>query len=263
VSALRKPTPEYDDYDYEAEAPLADGAMSFLAHLDELRKRLIISLAAIVIGFAVALVFYERLLSFVLEPLARALPPGGRLIYTEPTEGMAVAIYAGLLAGLMLASPVVLWQVWLFIAPGLYAREKRLAIPFVASASLCFVGGAAFSHYIAFPAASEFFASFSNEFMEFRPRVSASFSFYIRMTLVFGLAFQMPTLAMVLARMRLITARWLIRNFRYAFLAIFIIAAVVTTTGDPLGQLTLAVPMLVLYGISIIVAWICAPRRPA
>lgn len=261
MSALRKPTPEFElDTDSRQEAHV-EGAMSFLEHLDELRTRLIIAVAAIVGGLIVACFFIDRLFAFVMRPIQASLPAGERMIFTEPTEGIAAYMQIAALAGLLIASPVVLWQVWLFIAPGLYAREKRLAIPFVLSATLCFVTGAAFSHFVAFPAAVQFFASFSSEYLEFKPRLAPNLSLYLRMVLGFGLVFQMPTLTMFLARMRMVTAGWLARNFKYGALAIFIIAAIVTPGTDPFSQAMMAVPMLVLYGISIVVAWICAPRR--
>ena len=256
MSALPKYTPEYDD-DLE---PQGLGAMGLLEHLDELRKRIIVALSAVAVGALLGFTVGDRMFEFVMQPLRKALPPNAVMIYTEPTEGFSVYLQVVLLTGILLASPVVLWQVWAFIAPGLYGREKRIVVPFVVSATCCFVGGAAFSHYIAFPAAVTFLASFSNDYILFRPRLGPNFALYIRMVLMFGIVFQMPTLTMFLSRLGLVTARWLIRHVKYAVLLIFIVAAVATPTTDPSGQVILAVPMLVLYAISIVVAWVCAPR---
>jgi sec-independent protein translocase protein TatC len=257
MSALPKYTPDYDD----DPQPLREGTMGLLEHLEELRRRLIVALSAVVGGALVGLIVADRVFDFVMQPLRQALPAGAERIYTEPTEGFGVYLQVVILTGLIVASPVVLWQAWAFIAPGLYTREKRVAIPFVMSATCCFLAGAAFSHYIAFPAATTFLASFSNDYIKFRPRLGPSFAMYLHMLLIFGATFQMPTVTMFLARLGMITARWLIRHVKYAILLIFIVAAVATPTADPSGQIVLAVPMLVLYAISIVVAWVCAPRR--
>ena len=258
MSALPRFEHESDD-DLHLES--LGGRMGFLEHLEELRRRLIVSLVAIAVGFCGSLFFAEEIFTFVMTPLRHALPPGGHLVYMDGAEMFVVSLQISFLAGVVVAAPVIMLQAWLFIAPGLYVHEKRLAIPFVLSATLCFVGGAAFSHYVSFPAASRFFASFATGFVEFQPRVSSALSLYIRMLLACALAFQLPTVTMFLARMRLVTARWMLRNFKYAVLGVFVIAALVTPDGSPVSQVTLAVPMLALYVLSIGVAFVFAPRR--
>ena len=260
MSALEKY--EQDDELY-GDLEALGGRMGFLDHLEELRRRLIVSLAATLVGFCISLAFSDRIFAFVMTPLREALPPGGHLIYTDGAEMFVASLQVSFLAGLMIAAPVIMIQAWMFIAPGLYVHEKRLAIPFVLSATLCFLGGAAFSHYVSFPAASRFFASFANGFVEFQPRVSSALSLYMRMMLACALAFQLPTLTMFLARMRIVTARWMLRHIKYAVLGVFIIAAIVTPDGSPVSQVTLALPMLGLYVLSIAIAWVFAPRRPA
>jgi sec-independent protein translocase protein TatC len=148
-----------------------------------------------------------------------------------------------------------MWQVWLFIAPGLYAREKKLAIPFVVFSSALFISGAAFSHYILFPAAWKFFASFSSEFLDFMPRIEPVWGLYVKLLLAMGLVFQMPVIMFVLARLGIVSARFLARNFKYAVLLIFITAAVITPDGSMVVQTLMAAPMIGLYGIGIVVAW--------
>jgi len=235
--------------------------MSFLEHLDELRRRLMVSALALLGGFLVAFAFVGRLFDIVMKPLTEALPPGGTLIFTEPTEGFLLTLKIAALAGVLIAAPVVMWQLWLFIAPGLYTNERRMAIPFVLMSTVFFVGGALFSHYMVFPWAWRFFASFSNDYVDFMPRIAPAFALYAKLMLAMGAVFQMPTLVLFLSRMGVVTARMLIRQTKYAILVIFIVAAVLTPGPDVVSQVLMAAPMIVLYGISIVIAWLFG-RRP-
>lgn len=239
--------PEDDD-------PL-DGRMTFLEHLDELRKRITHAVIALLSGFVVASIFSSRIQAFVYERLTADLPER-KFIYTEPGEGFFLWVKISALAGVLLASPYIMLQVWLFIAPGLYAKEKRLAIPFVLVSSALFIAGAAFGHHMLFPAAWRFFAGFSNEYMVFTPRVDPVFGLYVKLLLGMGLVFQMPMLMFVLARLGLVTARFLLRNIKYAVLGIFIVAAIITPDGSPVSQALVAVPMMLLYLIGVLVAWL-------
>jgi sec-independent protein translocase protein TatC len=246
----------------ESEEPGA--RMSFLEHLDELRRRLIVSVAAIGVACLLSFAFIQQLYDFVMRPLAEMLPKGSSvgLIYTEPTEAFVLYLKIALLAGVFLASPIVLWQVWLFVAPGLYAKEKRFAIPFIVLATIGFVGGAAFSHYLLFRWTWRFLASFAQPgYLMFMPKIESVFSLYVKMLLGMGVIFQMPTIVYFLARMGVVTAGFLLRHFKYAVLLIFIVAAVITPTGDMLTQLLFAAPMLGLYLISIVIAWVCGRQR--
>ena len=235
--------------------------MSFLDHLDELRKRLVISLLSILVGILVAFAFIPYVFEFIMRPLQEILPEGGRLVYTEPTEAFFLYMKMAALAGLLIAFPVVAAQTWSFMAPGLYAREKRFATPFVAMATFFFVGGAFFSHFLLFPWAWGFFAGFGTEYMEFLPRIQPAFSLYVKLVLACGLMFQMPTIVFFLSRVGAITPRFLIRNTKYAILLIFIVAAILTPTGDPVTLTMMAAPMTVLYGLSILIAWIFGKAR--
>jgi sec-independent protein translocase protein TatC len=241
--------------------PLEEGRMSFLEHLDELRRRLIHCVAALLVGVIVAFFFLDKLFAFVFVPLQQTLPPGGTFITTEAPEYFMLYLKVGLLSGLFVALPYIVWQLWLFISPGLYTHEKRFAIPFVLFASVFFIGGAAFAHYIAFPWAVVFFASFETEDMVFIPRIAPIFSMYVKTILAMGIVFEMPTLVFFLAKVGVATPRWLIRNFKYAVLAIFIVAAVLTPGTDPMSQLMMAGPMVALYVLSIGIAWLVAPKR--
>jgi sec-independent protein translocase protein TatC len=195
-----------------------------------------------------------------MHPLTATLPKGSHFIFTEPGEAFFLYMKMALIVGIMIAMPVILWQAWLFIAPGLYQREKKLAIPFVVLASLGFVGGAAFSHYVLFPWMFRFFGSFANDELSFLPKIAPVFTLYMQMLLGMALVFQMPALVYPLARMGLVTARFLARQFKYAVLIIFIAAAVITPSGDPVTQTLLAAPMVGLYLISIGIAWMFGPK---
>ena len=180
--------------------------MTFLEHLDELRKRITHAVGGLLVGFIVAFAFINRVFDFVYQRLV-ATVPGGKLIYTEAPEMFMLWIKIAALTGVLIASPYIMLQVWLFIAPGLYAKEKKLAIPFVLSSSSLFIGGAAFSHYFVFPAAWNFFAGFSNSYVEFMPRVGPVFGMYVKLMLGIGLTFQLPVLMFVLARLGIVTRR--------------------------------------------------------
>jgi sec-independent protein translocase protein TatC len=246
------------------ELELDAGRMSFLEHLDELRKRLIQAIAGIAIGCVVAFIFLDPIFNFIVEPMKRMLPEGNSLITTEPTEFFMLWLKVGLLSGLLVAMPFVVYQVWLFVAPGLYSHEKRFAVPFVLFASTFFFAGAAFAHYIAFPVTWMFFIKFQGDFIMFMPKLGSAFSLYVKMLLGFGVIFQMPVLVLALARMGVVSARFLIKHFKYALLIIFILGAVLSPGGDIASQMMMAGPMIVLYILSIGIAWVFQKRkRPA
>jgi sec-independent protein translocase protein TatC len=249
-----------DDPDLELEEA-ADGKMSFLEHLDELRKRLMWGIGALFAGFLIALFFIDTIFGFIMRPLAATLPAGRKMIYTEPTEAFMLQLKVAALAGVVIAAPAVMWQLWLFIAPGLYRREKRLALPFIVSTSLLFVAGAAFNHYVVFPIAFTFLGSFTKDYMEFMPRITPVFSLYSQLLLAFGIIFQMPVLVFTLARLGLVTAGFLWKNTKYAILIIFVISAVITPTSDVVTQTLMAAPMLVLYVVSIGIAWMFGKKQ--
>jgi sec-independent protein translocase protein TatC len=241
-----------------------DGAkMSFLEHLDELRNRLIASVYALVIGCVIAFIFVGRIQSFILEPLSKLTAGGHKLQLIAPGEGFMIMMKIGGLAGLFLAMPFIVFQLWLFIAPGLYSKEKKFAIPFVVLGTFFFVAGAAFSHYIAFPYTWKFFGGFETEYLEFRPNASQALSMWMLMLLAFGVIFQMPTIVFFLARMGVVTAGFLLKHFKYAILIIFILGAVLSPGTDVWSQLLMAGPMTVLYIFSIGIAWVFAKRKDA
>jgi sec-independent protein translocase protein TatC len=251
--------PDWDDG--QLEETTEAGKMSFLDHLDELRKRIIWSVVAVLAGFLIACFFIQPIFDFIMKPLQAQLPPGGKMVYTEPSEAFVLYIKMAAIAGVMLASPVIMSQVWLFIAPGLYQHEKKFAVPFVVLSTFFFIAGAAFSHYVVFPLTWQFFVGFASDTLTFLPRIEPTFSMYLKMLLGMGLVFQMPTIVLFMARMGVLTARFLVKNFNYAVLIIFIVAAVVTPGQDPTSQIAMAGPMLVLYGISIVLAWMFGKKK--
>jgi sec-independent protein translocase protein TatC len=253
-------TPAPYDGDPDDESSGAD-KMSFLEHLDELRKRLIVSVSALGIGFVVCWAYVERLLDFIFTPLTETIK-GGKFQYIEPGEGFMLRMKLAALAGLFLALPVILWQIWRFVAPGLYSNEKRLAIPFVFLSTVFFTLGAAFSHYVAFPWTMQFFASFERPDMVFVPAIKPVFAMYVKMMLAMGVVFEMPTAVYFLARVGLVSAKFLIKQFKYAVLIIFIAAAILTPGTDLVSQALMAGPMIVLYIVSIGIAWLFAKKKP-
>src|SRR3954465_1134929 len=172
--------PEEPEHDVD---PAAEGQMSFLEHLDELRKRILRSCLAIAVGVVATFWFIQPIFNFILAPTRRVLPPGVKLIYTQPGEAFSLYVTVALIAGILVAAPFISYQVWMFIAPGLYANEKKMAYPFVALTTLGFVLGAAFNHYIAFGVMMAFFASFNSADLAFLPGLGEVFGLYTRMLL--------------------------------------------------------------------------------
>ena len=240
VPTLERPPRPPDELDHtihltdpDDELELGGGRMTFLEHLDELRKRLIGMIGGIFVGCIVSFSLLPRIFRFIMVPLQQMLPDGGKMITTAGPEYFMLHIKVGLLGGLVVAAPWLLFQVWLFVAPGLYSHEKRFAIPFVTGASVFFFGGAAFAHYVAFPVIWRFFIDFSSdEFVVFMPRIGDVLSLYMKIVLGLGIVFQMPVLVLALARMGLVTAGFLFRNFKYALLIIAILGAVLSPGGD-------------------------------
>ena len=252
----RTPAPDEErDPDWEdAEDSERAGKMSFLEHLDELRTRIINSCIATAVGVGVGFAFITRTVDFILAPTRNALPPGVKLIYTQPGEAFSLYIQIALIVGLLIAAPFIMFQVWMFIAPGLYANEKRMAAPFVIFTTVGFILGAAFNHYVAFPFMMAFFASFNTADLAFMPKIQDVFGLYTKMLIGLGIVFQMPTVVFFLAKMKLITARFLRANFKYAILIVFVTAAVITPTGDLITQAIFAAPMLTLTQLAYIKA---------
>lgn len=255
-SGAYKPLPPDDE-----EEGIGEAKMSFLEHLEELRVRIVRSCVGIGVGLLVSFAFINHIVNFLLAPTRKVLPPGVKMVYTEPGEAFGMYITISLIAAAVIASPYVMYQVWGFISPGLYSKEKRMAAPFVLFTTLGFLAGAAFNHYVAFPFMMQFFASFNGTDLTFMPRLEDTFGLYAKMLLGMGVIFQMPTVVFFLAKLRLVTARFLWQHGKYAILVAYIVAAVITPTGDPMNQTIFAAPMILLYFLSIIIAWVVNPRN--
>jgi sec-independent protein translocase protein TatC len=240
----------------------ADEKVSFIQHLEELRYRLIVCLMAVFAGTIVAYVFKEEIFKFIATPLLHALPPGDQqLIFTGLLEAFMVYLKASFFAGLMAAVPVILYQFYAFVAPGLYPHERRLVVPFVFFASLFFVGGAIFGYYVVFPYGFQFFVGFGGEFIKPLPSMKEYLSFATFLLLAFGIVFELPIFMFFLARLGIVDPRILKKGRRYAIPVIFIVAAILTPGPDPISQCLMAGPLIVLYELGIWVSILFGKKR--
>jgi sec-independent protein translocase protein TatC len=238
-------------------------AMSFLEHLEELRRRIIYSLIAITIGFLACWKYADGIFALVQQPIMLALQRNHvpeKLVYLSPTEPFNLYIKIGLLAGVFVSCPFVLYQVWMFISPGLYRNEKRYVVPFMVSTILLFLSGGIFGYKMVFPAALDFLISTGSQF---QPMITIGEYTDLFLTVILGLGvvFELPILIFFLALMGVVSAGWMWRNVRYSILVIFIIAAVLTPTTDILNMCIFAAPMVALYMVSILIAWLVHPTR--
>lgn len=235
--------------------------MPFTGHLGELRSCLIKSLIAIAAGFAVCYTFVENLFFFLSRPLTAVATPGLTLIGTSVIEAFFTKMKVAFIAGLIVALPVVLWQIWRFVAPGLYDHEKRYARSFVFFGTLFFLLGACFCYLVVFQFGFSFLLR-RYEAIGVRPaiRVGEYLSFASRLVLALGVSFELPVVCYFLTRIGLIDHRFLVRQFRYAVIVIFILAAILTPP-DVISQVLLAVPLMLLYGVSIAVAYLAGRQR--
>ncbi len=222
------------------------------SHLEELRKRLIISLVATGIGFCVCYGFSEQIFLLLSAPLIKSMPEGSSFIFTGVTEAFFTYMKLALFAGVFVASPVIIYQTWAFVAPGLYDKERRSIMPFVFLAVIFFIGGTAFAYFIVFPSAFKFFLTYNTQYVKIMPSIGEYLSFSCIFLLSFGVVFEMPVFIICLARLGIITHNHLQKSRKMVIIGIFIAAAILTPTPDAVNQLLMAVPMLVLYELSII-----------
>lgn len=242
--------------DPEAELP----KMGFLDHLEELRKRLLISFIAIGVGFLACWAFAEPIFGILQRPLTNFLPPGDKLAYTRLTAPFFLYMKVAFFAGLFVAAPVVLAQLWLFIAPGLYKKERRLALPFIIFGSVFFIMGGYFGYRFLLPATCSFFVETGKQFKQM-VTVDDYFSFASTIILATGVVFETPILIFFLARLGIVTPAFLMQKFKYAIVLSFVIAAIVTPTPDIVTQSALAVPMILLYLIGVGVAYLFGKKH--
>ena len=234
--------------------------MTILEHLAELRRRICFALIGALIGFFLCYGFSEYLFNWLCYPLIKDLPDTSRLIYTGVAEGFFTHVKIALVAGIFIGSPLIFYQFWAFVAPGLYEEERRYIVPIALCSALFFISGAAFGYTLVFPMAFEFFMSYNTEYVVAMPKLSEYLDFSLQMLVAFGVVFEMPLVAFFLARMGVLTVSFMRRMRRYAILGIFIIAAVLTPP-DVISQLCMAAPLLILYEFSILVVKIFSKRR--
>jgi sec-independent protein translocase protein TatC len=238
-------------------------SMSLLGHLEELRKRIVFSVLGVMGGFLLCWSFADRIFGLMQQPILGVLRHhgiAGGLVYLNPTEPFNLYLEVALVAGLFAASPFVFYQLWLFIAPGLYRTEKRYVLPFLLATVGLFIAGGLFGYKMVYPASLDFLIGYGQRF---QPMITIGeyTKLFVTITLGLGLIFEMPILVFFLALMRVITARWMWRNLQYSILVIFIIAAIVTPTADILNMCLFAAPMVALYAISMAVAWLVNATR--
>lgn len=237
--------------------------MGFLDHLEELRRRLVYSIAAVAVGFFACWWKVEGIYEIMQRPIMDVLKANGmaeKLVYLNPTEPFNLYLKIAALAGLFLTSPFVLYQVWMFISPGLYRNEKRYVVPFMVSTIALFMTGGYFGYKIVYPRALEFLIHFGRQF---QPMITIGeyTSLFLSIILGMGLIFEMPILIFFLALMGIVSAGFMWKNFRYAILICFVIAAIVTPTPDILNMCIFAAPMIALYALSIGIAWLVHPKQ--
>lgn len=225
----------------------------FLAHLEELRKRLIASAISMGIGFAICYYFSENLLQFLIEPLKAAMSEGDHLVFTSLPEMFFVYLKVAFVGGILLAAPFLFYEAWMFVAPGLYKHEKKMVVPFVISSTILFTGGALFGYFIAFPFGFKFFMGFSSEYVKALPSVQLYLGFSLKLLLAFGIIFELPVVIYFLTKLGLVSAKMLKKNRKYAILIAFIVGAILTPP-DVVSQLLMAGPLIVLYEIGIFVS---------
>lgn len=234
--------------------------MTFLEHLEELRKRIFISFLVVLGGVVPGWLLSKPLYDILSRPLTRYLPEGTKLVFTKVTEPFLVYMKVAFFAAIFFTAPILFYQLWKFVSPGLYKKERKYVWPFVFFSTLFFSGGALFGYQVVFPWACRFFINIGSDFQSMIV-INDFLNFTLKFLLGIAIVFEMPTLVFFLAKLGVVTARGMIRKFKYAVLVIFIVAAIITPSPDMISQVVLAVPMLGLYGLSILIAWLVGRRK--
>lgn len=230
-------------------------------HLIELRKRLGISIATLLVMFFVCFTYWQPLLAWMIEPLESVLPKDSKVIFTALQEPFFTALKVSFFASFIISLPIIFWQFWLFVAPGLYENEKKLVIPFVSFATIMFLMGASFCYYIVIPLGFDFLVNFGGELFTALPSIGEYVGFFTKLLFGFGIAFELPVITFFLAKIGLVDDETLKGFFRYAIVIIFLVASLLTPP-DVLTQFLMAVPLIILYGISILIAKAVNPAPP-
>lgn len=237
-----------------------ESKLPFTAHLEELRKRLIICFIAVGIGFVISYGFKEYLFQVLVNPLVKVMQPGDSLIFTGLPEAFFTYLKVAFLAGLMLAAPVIIYEFWIFVAPGLYDKEKSLMLPIVFLSTFFFIGGALFGYFLVFPWGFKFFLGFASDTIRPMPSMKEYLGFSAKLLLAFGLVFELPLVITFLARLGIVSVEFLKKNRKYALL-LFFVAAAILTPPDVVTQIMMALPLMLLYEIAIIGARIFGKKK--
>ena len=232
---------------------MAEEKAPFTSHLDELRKRIIICIVAVAVGFLGSYFFAEQVFDILVKPLKAELPPDSMLIFTGLPEAFFVYLKLSLFGGILLASPVILWEIWCFVAPGLYDQEKKYVYPFVIFSTVFFAAGVVFGYFVVFPIAFKFFMGYTSELIKPLPSIKEYLNFSCKLLFAFGVVFELPLFVLFLAKIGLVNEKMLRSKRKFAILGIFAVAAILTPP-DVVSQILMAFPLLVLYEISILVA---------
>jgi len=242
---------------------MADDQLPFTSHLEELRKRLMIAAGAWLAAFIGCYSFAEKLFQYVAEPVRSALPAGSSLVFITATEPFFTYLKVAAVAGLLLSLPIILSQLWAFVAPGLYGHEKNFALPFVLVSCLCFAAGTYFGFFYIFPTIFTFLISFGTGTGEINAMLSMGgyLTLSTRLLLAFGLVFELPVVIFFLARMGVVDHKWLSKNRKFAILVAFVVGAILTPP-DVFSQVAIAGPFIILYEIGIIVARLFGKKKP-
>ena len=227
-------------------------------HIADLRKRLVISVLTVVVMFFVCFSFYEPILNWMMVPVEAVLPKNSQMVAVEIQETFFTALKVAFFAGFIVSLPVIFWQLWLFLAPGLYDHEKKLVIPFVFFGTLMFLVGSSFAYYVVVPLGFDFLIAFGSTVVTVLPSIGKYVDFFTKLLFGFGIAFELPVITFFLAKIGLVDDRMLKDFFRYAIVIIFIVAALLTPP-DVLSQLLMAAPLILLYGVSIYIAKVFNP----
>ena len=227
-------------------------------HIADLRKRLVISVLTVVVMFFVCFSFYEPILNWMMVPVEAVLPKNSQMVAVEIQETFFTALKVAFFAGFIASLPVIFWQLWLFLAPGLYDHEKRLVIPFVFFGTVMFLIGSSFAYYVVVPLGFDFLIAFGSTVVTVLPSIGKYVDFFTKLLFGFGIAFELPVITFFLAKIGLVDDKMLKDFFRYAIVIIFIVAAILTPP-DVLSQLLMAAPLLLLYGVSIYIAKVFNP----
>lgn len=229
-------------------------------HIADLRKRLVISALTIAVMFFVCFAFYQPILDWMMVPVKEALPAGSSMVAVEIQETFFTAMKVAFFAAFIISLPVIFWQLWLFLAPGLYDHEKKLVVPFVFFATLMFLMGASFAYYVVVPIGFDFLITFGSTIVTVLPSIGKYVGFFTKLMIGFGIAFELPVITFFLAKIGIVDDKMLKDFFRYAIVLIFVLAAILTPP-DIISQLLMAAPLIVLYGISIYIAKVFNPAK--